>query len=198
MTIFNEVIDLITNITSGIFDILYLVYDVSMFSIVFIILLDKTTEEKSQIHSDIISSTNTFCKDVVFDIGWKYCELITCTKSFYKKTLVPTFHELTDYAYRNDVLLVKDGSEISSFKNWNDLHDSIEEIDYDLILYTDYSLNDDKKNYTIIIDDRSVRMKQPDENPCSVNFIVFQLTTNNTKYDISLKEPKISYYKTMF
>jgi hypothetical protein len=76
------------------------------------------------------------------------------------------------------------------FKKWSDIHDSIEELDYDLIMYTDYSLNDDKKNYTMIIDDRSIRIKQPDEKPSSVNFIVFQLTTNNTKYDISLKEPK--------
>ena len=104
--------------------------------------------------------------------------------------LSPASPRLTDYAYRNDVLLIKDGIENVSFKNWSDLHDSIEELDYDLIMYTDYSLNDDKKNYTMIIDDRSIRMKQPDEKPSSVNFIVFQLTTNDTKYDISLKEPK--------
>jgi len=190
MTILNEVTDLITNIFKGMFDIMYMIYDISIFSTVFITLPYNTNAEKNQIHNDIISTTNTFCKDIVFDIGWKYCELITFTNTFYKKSMVPKFHELTDYAYRNDVLLIKDGIENVSFKNWNDLHDSIEELDYDLIMYTDYSLNDDKKNYTMIIDDRSIRMKQPDEKPSSVNFIVFQLTTNDTKYDISLKEPK--------
>lgn len=190
MTILNQLTDFITNISQIGFDIMYMVYDISIFSTVFIALPYKTNAEKKQIHNDMISTINTFCKDIVFDIGWKYCELLTFTNTFYKKTIVPKFHELTDYAYRNDVLLIKDGIEITSFKNWNDFRDSIEEIDYDLIMYTDYSLNNDKKNYTIIIDDRSIRMTQPDEKPSSVNFIVFQLTTNDTKYDISLKEPK--------
>ena len=190
MPIFNEITCLFTNITVALFDIMYMIYDISIFSTVFIALPYKTFNEKTQIHIDIVSSCNTFCKDIVFDIGWKYCELVNCTNDFYKKTMVPKFHELTDYTYRNNVILVKDGSEIAYFKTWSDLHDSIEELDYDLILCTDYSLNDDKKNYTIIIDDRSVRMKQPEEKPSLVNFIVFQLTTNHTKYDISLKEPK--------
>lgn len=190
MTILNEIFCLFTNITDVLCDIMYMIYDISIFSTVFIALPYKTFDEKKQIHNDIVSSCNTFCKDIVFDIGWKYCELVTCTNIFYKKTIVPKFHELTDYAYRNDVILVKDGNEVMCFKKWSDIHDSIEELDYDLIMYTDYSLNDDKKNYTMIIDDRSIRIKQPDEKPSSVNFIVFQLTTNNTKYDISLKEPK--------
>ena len=190
MSIFNEITYLFTNITVALFDILYMTYDISIFSTVFIALPYKTINEKKQIHNDIVSSCNTFCKDIVFDIGWKYCELVTCTKCFYKKTMVPTFHELTDYAYRNDVILLKYGKEIAYFKTWSDLHNSIEELDYDLILYTNYSLNDDKKNYTMIIDDRSIRMKQPEEKISTVNFIVFQLTTSNTKYDISLKEPK--------
>jgi hypothetical protein len=162
----------------------------SIFSTVFIALPNKTIDEKNQIHNDMVTTINTFCKDIVFDIWWKYCELVTCINTFYKKTVIPKLHELTDYAYRNDVLLIKDGIETSCFKNWTDLHNSIEEFDYDLILYTNYSLNDDKKNYTIIINDRSIRVKQPNEKMSSVNFIVFQLTTNNTKYDISLKEPK--------
>lgn len=190
MTLFNEISCLFTNITAVLFDIMYMIYDITIFSTVFIALPYKTIDEKTQIHHDIISTCNTFCKDIVFDIGWKYCELITYTNTYYKKTLIPKFHELTDYAYRNNVVLVKNGNEVVSFKKWSDLHDSIEELDYDLILYTDYSLNNDKKNYTIIIDDKSIRTKHPEEKPSSVNFIVFQLTTNNTKYDISLKEPK--------
>lgn len=190
MTILNEISCLFTNITVALCDIMYMIYDITIFSTVFIALPYKTIGEKTQIHNDIVSSCNTFCKDIVFDIGWKYCELVTFTNTFYKKTLLPKFHELTDYAYRNDVILVKDGNEVMYFKKWSDLHDSIEELDYDLILYTDYGLNDDKKNYTIIIDDKSIRVKQPQEKSSTVNFIVFQLTINNTKYDISLKEPK--------
>ena len=190
MTLFNEISCLFTNITAVLFDIMYMIYDITIFSTVFIALPYKTIDEKTQMHHDIVSNCNTFCKDIIFDIGWKYCELITYTNTYYKKTLIPKFHELTDYAYRNNVVLVKNGNEVMCFKKWSDLHDSIEELDYDLILYTDYSLNNDKKNYTIIIDDKSIRMKHPEEKPSSVNFIVFQLTTNNTKYDISLKEPK--------
>jgi hypothetical protein len=167
-----------------------MIYDITIFSTVFITLPYKTMDEKTQMHHDIVSTCNTYCNDIVFDIGWKYCELITYTNTYYKKTLMPKFHELTDYAYRNNVVLVKNGNEVMCFKKWSDLHESIEELDYDLILYTDYSLNNDKKNYTIIIDDKSIRTKHPEEKPSSVNFIVFQLTTNNTKYDISLKEPK--------
>jgi len=167
-----------------------MIYDISIFSTVFIALPYKTFNEKTQIHDDIVSSCNTFCKDIVFDIGWKYCELVTYTSAFYTKTVVPKFHELTDYAYRNNIILVKDGDEVAYFKTWSDLHESIEELHYDLILYTDYSLNNDKKNYTIIIDEQNIPMKQPEEKISTVNFIVFQLTTDGTKYDISLKEPK--------
>jgi hypothetical protein len=190
MTILSEISCLFTNITVALFDIMYMIYDISIFSTVFIALPYKTFNEKTQIHDDIVSSCNTFCKDIVFDIGWKYCELVTYTNTFYKKTIVPKFHELTDYAYRNSVILVKNGTEVAYFKTWSDLHESIDELNYDLILYTDYSLNNDKKNYTIIIDEQSIRMKQPEEKISTVTFIVFQLTTDGTKYDISLKEPK--------
>ena len=190
MTILKEISSLFTNIALMVFDIMYMVYNISIFSTVFIALPYNTTDEKTQIHNDIVSSCNTYCNDIVFDIGWKYCELVTCTNTYYKKTIVPNFHKFTNYAYRNDVILVKDGNEVASFKNWNAFYESIDELDYHLIIYTDYRLNDDKKNYTMIIDDKSIRMKHPEEKPSSVNFIVFQLTTNNTKYDISLKEPK--------
>ena len=69
MTILNEISCLFTNITVVLCDIMYMIYDITIFSTVFIALPYKTIGEKTQIHNDIVSSCNTFCKDIVFDLS---------------------------------------------------------------------------------------------------------------------------------
>ena len=171
-------------------DIVYTIYDVSIFGIIFVVLPLKSVDEKLVLHKDTITACNTFCNDVAYDIGWKYCELVTIFNTYYKKTVIPEFHKFTNYKFRNEIIVVKDGIETHYFKDWDELYNYKDELTYDFLLYTDYHANDIKKNYTTIIDDKHIKPNCIVEKKSSVNFIIFQLTINNTKYDISLKEPK--------
>ena len=63
-----------------------------------------------------------------------------------------------------------------------------QDIKYDMILQTEYNKNNDsKKNYTAISYDIKSKNTIDQSN---ISFIIFQITTNNEKYDINLKEPK--------
>lgn len=189
-SIFNILYNICSDTLSFLTDIAYTTYDVAIFGIIFITLPLKSTDDKLLLHKDIVTLCNTFCKDIVYDIGWKYCEIITIMSTYYKKTVVPEFHRITNYNFRNEVIVVKDGIETHYFKKWEDLYKYEPELTYDFILYTDYQANDVKKNYTAIIDDKQLKPNYTIEKKSSVNFIIFQLTLNNNKYDISLKEPK--------
>lgn len=188
---FDILYNISTEALSLVADIVYTMYDISVFGIIFMILPLKTVDDKLLLHKDIVTTCNTLCKDVAYDIGWKYCELVTIFNTCYKKTLLPEFHKFTNYKFRSEIIVIKDGIETHYFKNWDELYNYKGELIYDFILNTDYQSNDIKKNYTAIIDDKNVKPTCTIEKKSSVNFIIFQLTTsNNIKYDISLKEPK--------
>lgn len=189
-SIFNILYNISSDALSLIYDIGYTIYDVSIFGIIFIALPLKSVDDKLILHKDIVSSCNSFCTDVTYDIGWKYCEVVTIISTCYKKTIVPEFHRITNYKFRNEIIVVKDGIETHYFKNWEELYNYNVDLTYDFILYTDYQTNDIKKNYTAIIDDKQLKSNYIVEKKSAVNFIIFQLTMNNIKYDISLKEPK--------
>jgi hypothetical protein len=191
-SIFNTLYNICGELINIVVDIAYAIYDVSLFGFVFILLPFKSVDDKLLLHNNIVTTCNRYCKDIAYDIIWKYCELVTIGSNFYKKTILPEFHRITEYKYRNEIVLVKDGYETHYFKNWNELYNypQRDELTYDFILYTDYQHNDSKKNYTAIIDEKQIKSSYIVNTKSSVNFIIFQLTMNNVKYDISLKEPR--------
>lgn len=148
-------------------------------------------ERKVELHKLSINSCNKICKDLCYDISWKSCEIITIAQIFYKKQILQNFHYITDNYFRdrNEVILIKNGEEINKFKTWELFEINKDDINYDSLLYTKYNDDEDKKNYTLIRDNN---LKHPQElltHVCDVNFIIFQLTNGNNKYDINLKDP---------
>jgi hypothetical protein len=196
MTTENGISNILITSIFTIFDSLYTIYSYLLYGTILLLYSYKSTPEIEEIHEDIISSSNTFCKNIVYDIGWKYCELQSNINMVYKKTIIPTFHKITDYKFRSEVFLIKDGKEIESFRNWDELCEYSNENDYeyDFILYTKFDLEDNKKNYTRIIDDKNIKLNEVSSNlfdlKSSVNFILFQIIIDDIKYDISLKDPK--------
>ena len=176
------------NIFLGLCNILYNTYELLIQSYVSVIYIQKSDNEREEILKNIITICNNYCKDVSIDIGWKCAEIVTVTKIFYRKQLIPTVHYLTNDYFRYPILLIKDGEEIMCIKTLNS--SEIQEGKYDLLFYTDYSENDPKRNYTIISETGIKDIKSPIEHKCDTSFIVFQLTHNNEKFDINLKEPK--------
>ena len=169
-------------------NILYNIYEMLIYTCVSIIYIQHSDEECNEAFKNVILSCNNYCKEVSYDFGWKCAEIATVTKIFYRKTLIPSFHNLTNDYFRYPLLLIKDGEDLMYIKTPNSSH--LEEIEYDLLFYTDYSENDPKKNYTIISESGIKDIKSPIEHKCDISFIIFQLTTENEKYDINLKEPK--------
>lgn len=169
-------------------NILYCIYEMLILTGVSVLYIQKSDKEREEIHKIIINNCNNYCKDVSIDIGWKCAEIITVTKIFYRKQLIPTVHYLTNDYFRYPILLIKDGEEIMCIKTLNS--SEIQEGEYDLLFYTDYSENDPKRNYTIIRETGIKDIKSPIEHKCDINFIIFQLTHNDEKFDINLKEPK--------
>ena len=169
---------------------LYYLYDILIFSGISIIYSFTAYEYRLQVHKDVTKTCNNYCKDIWFDIGWKMCEIITYGKIFHKKHIIPNFHYITNDYFINSIVLIKNGEEIKYYKNMELLKNTTEDIDYDLIFYTDFSNNDSKKNYTIISDNNINNPMENIKHKCDVNFIIFQLTMNKIKYDINLKEPK--------
>ena len=135
--------------------------------------------------STAVKTIDNFAYTSMMNISWKIIEIITVINLCYTKTIIPYFNYITDDYYRRPILLIKDGNEIFSAR----MNDPIsQDIKYDMILQTEYNKNNDsKKNYTIISYD--IKNKNTIEQS-NISFIIFQLTTNNEKYDINLKEPK--------
>ena len=94
--------------------------------------------------------------------------------------------------------MIKNGKEIMSVKNIETFESlNIERSEYDLLFYTDYSLNDSKRNYTLITDSLSDIKNSIVllSNKTNVSFIIFQLLQDGKKYDINLKEPRNFFIK---
>ena len=168
----------------------YCLYEILIFSGISIIYSFTAYEYRLQVHKDVTHTCNNYCKDIWFDIGWKMCEIITCGKIFHKKYIIPNFHYMTNDYFINSIILIKNGEEIKYYKNMELLKNATEDIDYDLIFYTDFSNNNTKKNYTIISENNINNPMENIKHKCDVNFIIFQLTMDKIKYDINLKEPK--------
>jgi len=178
-------------------DVLYFVYDTTMLGCISIIFPFESIENKMTLHKLCRTSCNNYCNDICYDISWKTVEIITVVQIFYKKTVVPGFHKITNNYFRNinEVLLIKSGVEINNFQTWELFESDQEHGEFDLLLYTKYSETESKKNYTIIGEHA---LKNPEKiftHKCDVNFIIFQLTTDNNKYDINLKEPQNFFVK---
>lgn len=145
---------------------------------------------KTKTYNNVFNICSESYNNICYEIGWKYCEIITIINTFYYKTIIPVFHEYTNYYFRNEVIVIKDGDEVMYFKNIDDLKEYTEPIVFDFIIHTNYELNDSKKNYTAICDDKNIQSNNILENKCNINFIIFQLIFNGTTYDINLKEPR--------
>ena len=164
-------------------DVLYFVYDTTMLGCISIIFPFESFENKMTLHKLSRTKCNNYCSEICYDISWK--------------TVVPGFHKITNNYFRNinEVLLIKSGVEINHFKTWELFESEEEQGEFDLLLYTKYSETESKKNYTIIGDPA---LKNPEKiftHKCDINFIIFQLTTDNNKYDINLKEPQNFFVK---
>ena len=160
-----------------------------MFTGVSILFIRNSDSERYEIFKSVILNSNNYCKDVTVEIGWKCAEIATVTNMFYRKQVIPTIHYLTNDYFRYPILLIKDGEEVMNIKNIDSYQ--LDELEYDLLFYTDYSENDPKKNYTIISETGIKDIKSPIDNKSDINFIIFQLTNRfGAKFDINLKEPK--------
>jgi len=184
-------LDFIVCIMSTLCSLLYVVYDMLLLGGIFILFPFESYDSKINLHKICVSKCNNCCTDICYNISWKSCEIITVAHYYYKTTVLPKFHSITDNYFRdrNEVILIKNGEEITTFKTWELFELEKENVDYELLLYTKYNDIEHKKNYTLIGDHC---FKNPIEllnQKCDVNFIIFQLTTNNNKYDINLKEP---------
>ena len=180
--------NILLTILLGLCNILYNIYEMLIYTGVSIIYIHKFDDERDEIFKKIIFISNKYCKNISYEFGWKCAEIATVTNIFYKKTFIPSFHYLTNDYFRYPLLLIKDGEEIMYIKNTNS--PQLEEMEYDLLFYTNYNENDPKKNYTIIRECGIKDNQFPIEDKCDVNFIIFQLTMDNDKFDINLKEPK--------
>ena len=129
-------------------------------------------------------------------ISWKFMEIITFFISLYNDKMVPFFHFITDNYFKNKVLLISEGKELMKFKTLPKfekfINSSKQDIYYELVLYTDYHLKDEKKNYTVIsnhfLNSEIVQEKMTKKS--NVNFIIFELEFQKQKYDINLKYDK--------
>jgi len=181
--------DIAFSILQGSLNILYFIYEMLMFTGVSILFIQNSDSERYEIFKSVILNSNNYCKDVTVEIGWKCAEIATVTNMFYRKQVIPTIHYLTNDYFRYPILLIKDGEEVMNIKNIDSYQ--LDELEYDLLFYTDYSENDPKKNYTIISETGIKDIKSPIDNKSDINFIIFQLTNRfGAKFDINLKEPK--------
>ena len=181
--------DIAFSILMGLSNILYFIYEMLMFTGVSILFIQNSDSERHEIFKSVILNSNNYCNDITVEIGWKCAEIATVTNMFYRKQVIPTIHYLTNDYFRYPILLIKDGEEVMNIKNIDSYQ--LDELEYDLLFYTDYSENDPKKNYTIISETGIKDIKSPIDNKSDINFIIFQLTNRfGAKFDINLKEPK--------
>jgi len=172
-------------------NVLYAIYE-GIITVPIYILLLGDEEGMLECKSIVINNINDFFINIGVNISWKTIEIFDAIKKFYNKAMIPYFHNITNDYFRNSILLINDGVITTHIKNIESLVKmDISKLSYNMIFYTDYSLNDSKKNFTIILDDinnvnKSIELMNYKSN---VNFIIFQLSIDDDKYDINLKEP---------
>ena len=204
MNFVTNIADFTIDVASFIGNVSYQGIDIVFMSGIFIIHLDKSYDDKMKIHDSIMNECNFWCKnkynDICYEVGWKTCELITHCKQFHKKIIIPSFHNVTSNYFKPCVFLINHGIEVMAFTSWDQYesckNENTIDQEYDTVLYTQYDMEEDsKRNYTVIGDHK---LKSPDSNlkhKSNISFILFQLTTEGTKYDISLKEPMNFFIK---
>ena len=172
-------------------NVLYAIYE-GIITVPIYILLLGDEEGMLECKSIVINNINDFFINIGVNISWKTIEIFDAIKKFYNKAMIPYFHNITNDYFRNSILLINDGVITTHIKNVESLVKmDISKLSYNMIFHTDYSLNDSKKNFTIILDDinnvnKSIELMNYKSN---VNFIIFQLSIDDDKYDINLKEP---------
>ena len=172
-------------------NVLYFIYETLIYGYVDIQMLLLNINDK-ECKSRTVDDVNGYFIDMGMDISWKTLEFIGAIKKYYNKSMIPYFHHITNDYFINSIMLIKNGDIVMFIKNeeiFNGM--DIDNNTYDMVFYTDYSLNDSKRNYTAIVDDKTHVKKTTEllENKSDVSFIIFQLTVNDNKYDINLKEP---------
>ena len=176
---------------SSLINVLYIIYTkliyIVLSSVCFI-----TNNEYSYVlnsYNSKINKLTIYSQDILCDIGWKYCEIVTISTDCYNKQILPLFHLITYDYFKNPFLLIKNGEEIKYFKNKESLY-LINNSDFDLLFYTDFRNDDSRKNYTMIGHDTDLKKYNLSNiNISNISFIVFELTFNTVKYNINLKEP---------
>ena len=159
-----------------------------LYTTISIIYFQETQQNIDIIYNVCEKNINNVCKNITYDISWKLIELYTIAKEIYRKQIVPSFHSFTHDYFKTEIILIKDGNEIYYLSDWG-VYKSHKDKDFDMMLYTKFHDTEDKKNYTIIGDNKFTLNDNTHSNVCSVSFIIFQLTYDNQKYDINLKEP---------
>jgi hypothetical protein len=143
--------------------------------------------------TNTVNYIDNYIIDIGMDMSWKTLEVLGIIKKYYNKTIVPGFHNITNDYFRTSILIIKNGEEVNLIKDIETLKKmDYKHLEYDLVYYTDYTLNDAKKNFTLIMDDINIIKNANDliKHKSDINFIIFQLTIGDRKYDINLKEPK--------
>ena len=186
--ILSNCLSIILNILQILALFLYLFYQNIVYFSIELVYLQHPIEYKVQKFNDCVNYINTSCNNVAYDISWKCIEVYTIVKESYKKNIIPNFHLLTNNYFKKEIILVKDGDELYYLRNWED-YTNHEDKNIDIILYTKFNDTENKKNYTVIGDNKLQPKNNMHEEKCSISFIIFQLAVNNNKYDINLKEP---------
>ena len=204
MNFVTNIMDFTMDIASFIGNVSYHGIEIVFMSGIFIIHPVKSFDDKMKIHTSIMNECNSWCKnkynDICYELGWKTCELVAYWEQFHKKIIMSSFHNVTSNYFKPCVFLIKYGIEVMTFTSWEQYetckNDNTIDQEYDAILYTHYDVEEDStRNYTII-GDRN--LKNPEtllKYKSNVSFILFQLTTEGVKYDISLKEPMNFFVK---
>lgn len=177
---------------------LYFLYENIIEGFIDIVFFNEETDIVVKYKENTIESIDNLVIDIGVNITWKMLEVVGTIKKFHNKTLIPLFHSTTNDYFRNTIILIKNGKEVMSVKNIKTFESiNVDKKDYDLIFCTDYSLNDSKRNYTLITDNVCdiKKSKVLLSNKTNVSFIIFQLLQDGKKYDINLKEPKNFFIK---
>lgn len=185
--------DLLLEFVKLLGNILYFTYESLVHGCIDIWLLNVENEEFILKNKTLaVMTINKYFIDTGVDISWKTLEFVGAVKKYYNKSIVPYFHHITNDFFKKSITIINNGEVVMLVKDKNAFNElNLDNNGYDMIFYTDYSLNDSKRNYTSILDDKNVikNISNVSESKSSVNFIIFQLTVNDVKYDINLKEP---------
>ena len=155
----------------------------------FFINYDDDYDDKIAIYELLNESLKQSINDLTFDISWKFIEIITQMKTFYKKNIIPYFHKITNNNFRNQLKVIKNGNEILQLKDIDAFKECSENIVYDLLLMTKYDDVNENNNKTLILENIDNYNDQNFEKKSDVSFIIFELKNNNKTYDINFKSP---------